>query len=451
MKIIVVGFGKVGYVLADQLNNEGHDLTVIDLNENRMQYAISQLDIQAITGNGTSYRTQMEAGIQDSDLLIAVTDHDEINLLSCLIAKKAGNCHTIARVRNPEYSKEINFIKEELGLSMSINPERAAAMEIVHLIQIPSAMEIDTFARGRVNLIKFRVPTGSPILNIKVSDNALLKDCLLCVVQRYDKSIIIPDGNTVLREGDIVSVIVPLNKIFRFFSSIGIKTRPIKDVLIVGGSTIAYYLAETLIKSRINVKIIEQKQSRCEELSALLPEAMIICGDASNRGVLDEEGIKNTDAFVSLTNLDEENIMLSLYANKISSAKIITKINKIDFEEVISDMPIGSIICPKNITAEGIIRYVRSMQNSSEGNMETLYRMMDNRVEALEFIVREDSAVTNTPLMNLNLNENLLICCINRNGRIITPSGKDVILKGDSVVIVTTKLGLNNIRDIIKD
>ena len=451
MKIIVVGFGKVGYVLADQLNNEGHDLTVIDLNENRMQYAISQLDIQAITGNGTSYRTQMEAGIQNSDLLIAVTDHDEINLLSCLIAKKAGNCHTIARVRNPEYSKEINFIKEELGLSMSINPERAAAMEIVHLIQIPSAMEIDTFARGRVNLIKFRVPTGSPILNIKVSDNALLKDCLLCVVQRYDKSIIIPDGNTVLREGDIVSVIVPLNKIFRFFSSIGIKTRPIKDVLIVGGSTIAYYLAETLIKSRINVKIIEQKQSRCEELSALLPEAMIICGDASNRGVLDEEGIKNTDAFVSLTNLDEENIMLSLYANKISSAKIITKINKIDFEEVISDMPIGSIICPKNITAEGIIRYVRSMQNSSEGNMETLYRMMDNRVEALEFIVREDSAVTNTPLMNLNLNENLLICCINRNGRIITPSGKDVILKGDSVVIVTTKLGLNNIRDIIKD
>lgn len=451
MKIIVVGFGKVGYVLADQLNNEGHDLTVIDLNENRMQYAISQLDIQAITGNGTSYRTQMEAGIQDSDLLIAVTDHDEINLLSCLIAKKAGNCHTIARVRNPEYSKEINFIKEELGLSMSINPERAAAMEIVHLIQIPSAMEIDTFARGRVNLIKFRVPNGSPILNIKVSDNALLKDCLLCVVQRYDKSIIIPDGNTVLREGDIVSVIVPLNKIFKFFSSIGIKTRPIKDVLIVGGSTIAYYLAETLIKSRINVKIIEQKQSRCEELSALLPEAMIICGDASNRGVLDEEGIKNTDAFVSLTNLDEENIMLSLYANKISSAKIITKINKIDFEEVISDMPIGSIICPKNITAEGIIRYVRSMQNSSEGNMETLYRMMDNRVEALEFIVRENSAVTNTPLMNLNLKENLLICCINRNGRIITPSGKDVILKGDSVVIVTTKLGLNNIRDIIKD
>ena len=451
MKIIVVGFGKVGYVLADQLNNEGHDLTVIDLNENRMQYAISQLDIQAITGNGTSYRTQMEAGIQDSDLLIAVTDHDEINLLSCLIAKKAGNCHTIARVRNPEYSKEINFIKEELGLSMSINPERAAAMEIVHLIQIPSAMEIDTFARGRVNLIKFRVPSGSPILDIKVSDNALLKDCLLCVVQRHDKSIIIPDGNTVLREGDIVSVIVPLNKIFKFFSSIGIKTRPIKDVLIVGGSTIAYYLAETLIKSRIKVKIIEQKKSRCEELSALLPEAMIICGDASNRGVLDEEGIQKTDAFVSLTNLDEENIMLSLYANKISSAKIITKINKIDFEEVISDMPIGSIICPKNITAEGIIRYVRSMQNSSEGNMETLYRMMDNRVEALEFIVREDSAVTNTPLMDLNLKENLLICCININGRIITPSGKDVILKGDSVVIVTTKLGLNNIRDIIKD
>ena len=222
-------------------------------------------------------------------------------------------------------------------------------------------------------------------------------------------------------------------------------------MLIVGGSTIAYYLAEILIKSRINVKIIEQKKSRCDELSANLPGAMIIYGDAANRDILDEEGIRSTDAFVSLTDLDEENIMLSLYANKVSSAKIITKINKIDFEEVISDMPIGSIICPKNITAEGIIQYVRSMQNSFGSNIETLYRMMDNRVEALEFVVRDDSSVTNTPLMSLNLKENLLICCINRNGRIITPSGKDSILKGDSVVVVTTKKGLNDIKDIIKD
>ena len=312
-------------------------------------------------------------------------------------------------------------------------------------------MEIDTFARGKVNLIKFRIPQGSPIVNVRLCENILLKDCLLCIVQRKDKSVIIPDGNTVLYEGDIVSVIIPMSRMFKFFSSIGIKTKPIKDVLIVGGSTIAYYLAEILIKSRINVKIIEQKKSRCDELSANLPGAMIIYGDAANRDILDEEGIRSTDAFVSLTDLDEENIMLSLYANKVSSAKIITKINKIDFEEVISDMPIGSIICPKNITAEGIIQYVRSMQNSFGSNIETLYRMMDNRVEALEFVVRDDSSVTNTPLMSLNLKENLLICCINRNGRIITPSGKDSILKGDSVVVVTTKKGLNDIKDIIKD
>ncbi len=451
MKIIVVGFGKVGYVLADQLNDEGHELTVIDINEERMQRAIGQLDIQAITGNGTSYITQIEAGIENSDLLIAVTDHDEINLLSCLIAKKAGNCHTIARVRSPEYFKEIDFIKEELGLSMSINPELAAAMEIARLIQIPSAMEIDSFARGRVNLIKFRVPADSPISNIKLSENQLLRECLLCVVQRADKSIVIPDGNTILYDGDIVSVIVPFNRMFKFFSSIGIKTKPIKDILIVGGSKIAFYLSEILIKSKIKVKIIEQKKERCEKLSTLLPEAMIICGDASNRVILDEEGISKADAFVSLTNLDEENIMLSLYANKVSNAKIITKINKIDFEEVISDMPIGSIICPKNITAENIIQYVRSMQNSFGSNVETLYRMMDNRVEALEFIVRDDSIVTQTPLMELNLKENLLICCINRKGRIITPSGKDIILKGDSVVVVTTKKGLNDIKDIIKE
>lgn len=451
MKIIVVGFGKVGYVLAEQLNNEGHDLTVIDTNENRMQYAISQLDIQAIAGNGTSYLTQMEAGIKDSDLLVAVTDKDEINLLSCLIAKKAGNCHTIARVRDPGYFKEISFIKKELGLSMSINPELAAAIEMTHLIQVPSAMEIDTFARGRVNLIKFKVPDNSPILNIKVSENQLLRNCLLCVVQKKDKKIVIPDGNTVIEEGDVVSAIIPLNRIFKFFSSIGIKTRPIRNVLIVGGGTISYYLAESLIRSHIKVKIIEQKRSRCDELSELLPEAMIICGDASNRGVLDEEGIKDADAFVSLTNLDEENIMLSLYANKVSNAKVITKINRIDFEEVISDMPIGSIICPKNITAEGIIRYVRSMQNSFGSNVETLYRMMDNHVEASEFIVREESSVTGVPLMDLNLKENILICCINRNGKIITPSGKDVIQKGDSVVVVTTIIGLNDIKDIIRE
>ena len=256
MKIIVVGFGKVGYVLAEQLNNEGHDLTVIDTNENRMQYAISQLDIQAIAGNGTSYLTQMEAGIKDSDLLVAVTDKDEINLLSCLIAKKAGNCHTIARVRDPGYFKEISFIKKELGLSMSINPELAAAIEMTHLIQVPSAMEIDTFARGRVNLIKFKVPDNSPILNIKVSENQLLRNCLLCVVQKKDKKIVIPDGNTVIEEGDVVSAIIPLNRIFKFFSSIGIKTRPIRNVLIVGGGTISYYLAESLIRSHIKVKII---------------------------------------------------------------------------------------------------------------------------------------------------------------------------------------------------
>jgi len=311
-------------------------------------------------------------------------------------------------------------------------------------------MEIDKFASGKVTLIKFKVPSDSPILNTKVSHNSILKECLLCIVQRTDKSVIIPDGNTVLYEGDIVSIIIPYNKIFKFFSSIGINTKPIKDVLIVGGSTIAYYLAENLLKSHINVKIIEQDRKRCEELSALLPSAVIICGDATNRDILEEEGIRTCDAFVSLTNFDEENIMLSLYANKVSSSKVITKINKIDFEEVISDMPIGSIICPKNTTAEGIIQYVRSMDNSFGSNIETLYRMMDNRVEALEFKVNDES-ITETPLMHLNLKKDLLVCCIKRGRDIITPSGKDVIKKGDSVIIVTTHIGLKDIKDIIKD
>lgn len=451
MKIIITGCGKVGYTLAEQLSEEGHDITVIDQKEAKLENVSTNLDVIGVAGNGTSYRVQEEAGVEEADLMIAVTDRDEINLLACLIAKKAGNCQTIARVRNPEYYQEIGFLKEELGLSMVINPELAAAAEIARLIQVPSAMEIDTFAKGKVNLVKFEVPKNCAWDGMVISEisNRFGSDLLICIIERNDQ-VIIPDGNTYLRGGDKISVIIPPERMNGLFLKLGISHKMIKDVMIAGGSKIAYYLSEQLLKSRIRVKIIELSHERCEELSEHLPEAMIIEGDAASETILNEEGIQNMDAFISLTNFDEENIMLSLFANKVSDAKLITKINRIAFEGVINEIPIGSIISPKNLTAEYIIRYVRSMQNSMGSNVEAVYRMVHNKVEALEFYVKEDSSVTNISLAELTLKPNLLICAIVRDGKRITPSGQDMILKGDSVIVVTTHIGLNDIQEIMK-
>ena len=456
MKIIVLGCGKVGYNLAEQLTQEGHDITIIDSRDEKVENACNKLDVIGVQGNGTSYLVQEEVGVEDADLMIAVTDKDEINLLACLIAKKAGNCQTIARVRNPEYHREIGFLKEELGLSMVINPELAAAVEIGRLIQVPSAMEIDTFAKGKVALVKFEVPMNSDWAGMKLMDvSSRTKGAfLICIIERKDKDgegeVIIPDGNTCLQGGDRISVIVAPEHMNELFNKMGISHRIIKNVMIVGGGKISYYLAEHLLKSKINVKIIEIDHDKCEELSEKLPNAMIIHGDAANETLLKEEGIQNMDAFVSLTNLDEENIMLSLYANKESKAKLFTKVNRIAFEGVINDIPIGSIVSPKNLTAEYIIQHVRSMQNSIGSNVETVYRMVHNKVEALEFYVKEESKVTNKSLAELTLKPNLLICSIIRNGKRITPTGQDQILKGDSVVVVTSNIGLNDIQEILR-
>ena len=456
MKIIILGCGKVGYNLAEQLTREGHDITIIDSRDDKVENACNKLDIMGLQGNGTSYLVQEEAGVADADLMIAVTDKDEINLLACLIAKKAGNCQTIARVRNPEYHREIGFLKEELGLSMVINPELAAAAEIGRLIQVPSAMEIDTFAKGKVNLVKFEIPMNSAWAGMKIMEvsSRMRGEFLICIIERKGKDgmgeVVIPDGNTYLQGGDKISVIVPPERMNDLFGKMGVSHRIIKNVMIVGGGKISYYLAEHLLKSRIKVKIVEINREKCEELSEKLPDAMIIHGDAANETLLSEEGIQNMDAFVSLTNFDEENIMLSLYANKESKAKLFTKVNRIAFEGVINDIPIGSIVSPKNLTAEYIIQHVRSMQNSIGSNVETVYRMVHNKVEALEFNVKEDSKVTNVSLAELKLKPNLLICSIIRNGRRITPSGQDMILKGDSVVVVTTNIGLNDIQEIMR-
>ncbi|MCM1158376.1 MAG: Trk system potassium transporter TrkA [Bacteroidales bacterium] len=450
MRIIIAGCGKVGYALAEQLNEEGHDITMIDTDGDKLNTVLSLLDVQGVEGNATTFRIQLEAGIKDSDLLIAVTGQDEVNLLCCLIAKKAGNCHTIARVRNPEYFSEIKYLRKELGLSLAINPELACAQNIARLIEVPSALDITSFAKGKINLIKFFIPNDSVIHSMTVSEfaNKIHANTLICAIER-EHEVIIPDGNTVLQQGDNMYVIIPPADIHTLLSKIGIKAKPIKSVMIIGGGTISYYLAKHLESTRVQVKIVEQRIDRCEQLSDLLPHAMIINGDATDRQLLLEEGIDETEAFVALTDIDEENLVLALFANKVNQAKIVTKVDKVSFEEVVDELPIGTIACPKNITAKSIIQYVRALQNSFGSNIETLYRMLDDKVEALEFSIKQESKVTGTPLMELDLKKNLLVCAIVRNGKVITPSGKDTILNGDTVIVVTTNKGLTDIKDIL--
>ena len=452
MKIIVVGCGKVGSVLAEQLNKEDHEVTVIDSNSEKLEIMLERLDVQSYMGNGSSYKVQMSAGVKQADLLIAVTSKDETNLLSCLIARKAGNCHTIARVRDFTYYDEINFIKDELGLSMYVNPEYEAAREIARLVQVPSAMELDVFAKGRVNMVGIKVEDRSVLDGMRILDvrTKINGNILVCIIERGGE-VIIPKGQDFIRKGDNVSFIVPISEMTRVFQRIGAVTKPIKNVMIAGGGTIAYYLAVMLKMARVNVKIIERDKARCELLSEQLPDAIIIHGDATNQELLLEEGISTTDAFVSLTNMDEENIMLSLYANEVSQAKLITKVNKITFNNVIRNLPIGSIISPKNIIAERIIRSVRTVKTTPGSNVETLYRINEN-VEALEFKVKNAvKNIVDIPIMDLKIRKDLLICAINRKNKFFTPNGKDTIQTGDLVIVVTSCLGLNDLSQIIEE
>lgn len=452
MKIIIVGCGKVGTTLAEQLNRENHDITLIDTNKEAIQNISDSADVMGVTGNGAVYQVQMEAGIQDADLLIATTNSDELNMLCCLIAKKAGNCHTIARIRNPEYSSEIRYIREELNLSLAINPELAAAREIARLLRFPSAIKIEPFAKGRIELLKFLIPEHSLLNDMRVMDvvNRLKSNVLICVVERGN-DVVIPDGNFVMKKGDKISFIASHQGSADFFKKAGVDNNIVKSAMFVGGGKLTHYLCRLLEDTKIKIKIIERDEERCRQLSELLPKAMIIHGDGTDEQLLLEEGIRQTEAFASLTGFDEENIMLSLYASSQSKAKLITKVNKIAFENVINSLNLGSLIQPKMLTAEIILQYVRAMQNSmGSSNIETLYKIAADKAEALEFRVKEGSPVLGIPLEKLKLIDNLLVACINRGGTIITPRGKDTVEAGDTVIVVTTHTGLNDLTDILR-
>ena len=450
MQIIIVGCGKVGRALAAQLSGEDNNVTVVDTNGDVVKTVANYYDVMGVTGNGASYSVLAEADIEHTDVLIAVTHNDEVNLLCCVVARKAANCHTIARVRNPVYSEERAFLRKELGLSMIINPEYAAAQEIARLLRFPSAIEIDSFSKGRIEMLRFRVPAASMLngLALRELPQKLPMDVLICAAERGEE-VLIPDGNFVIRSGDLLSMIAIPGNAAAFFKKVGISTNQVKNTMIIGGGEITYYLSKLLLNMGIRVKIIEKRRERCEELSDLLPKATIICGDGSDRELLREEHLEQMDSLVAGTDMDEENIILSLYARDRVRAKVVTKLNHLDFNDVIHSLDLDSLIYPKNIAAEYILQYVRAIGNSMGSNVETLYKLMDGRVEALEFLVHKNSDLAGIRLRDMRLKRNLLIAGIGRKGRLIIPGGQDEFLPGDSVIVVTTDSGFQDIHDIL--
>lgn len=450
LHIIIVGCGKVGATLVEQLSKEGHNITLIDKNYDKIQSLSNLYDVMGLVGNGASYSTQMEAGIEYTDLIIAVTDSDELNLLCCTVAKQVGNCSAIARVRTPDYSREVGYLLEKLGLAMIINPELEAAREAARVLYLPTALEVSPFAHGQADMIKFKIPEDNLLAGRTVVSlgKSIASNILICVVER-DGEVYIPSGDFQLEAGDTISFVAERHVARTFLKNIGFETKQVRDTMIIGGGRAAYYLAKQLLPMGISVKIIEIDRRRCEELSILLPKAIIINGDGTDQELLREEGIEQAESFVALTGIDEENILLTLHARQVSQAKTITKINRITFKDVISGLNLGSVVYPRYITSEAIIAYVRAKQNSMNSDIETLYHMFDHRVEAIEFSVEHESPVTNTALMDLSLKRNLLIAFIHRNGSILIPSGQDCIKVGDTVMIVTTHTGFNNLQDIL--
>ena len=451
LRIIIVGCGKVGSTLVEILSNEGNDITIIDKNPQKLESLTNTFDVMGIEGNGASFTTQEEAGIKNADLMIAVTNSDELNLLCCTVAKQVGNCATIARVRTPEYNKEVQYLTDQLGLAMIINPEFEVAKEISRILYLPSALEVSSFAHGQAELIKFKIYEDSKLNEVRISElsGVIKTKILICAIERDDK-VFIPSGNDRILSGDIISFVTPRKQVKDFFTQIGVKSSKIKEVMIIGGGKAAYYLSNMLLNMGMSVKIIETNKNRCEELSLLLPKAIIINGDGTNEELLKEEGIATAQAFIPLTGIDEENIILTLYAKQVSGAKVITKINRINFRGVISKLDLGSIVYPRYITSEAIIAYVRAKRASMNSNIEALYHMYDHRVEAIEFLIDKESAATGQTLANLPLKKSLIIALINRSGKIFMPSGSDSLMVGDSVMIVTTHTGFNTIQDILE-
>ena len=456
LSIIIVGCGKVGTTLVEQLSREGHDITVIDRNRELVQYICDTYDVMGAVGNGASYSVQKEAGIEKTDLIIAVTESDELNLLCCTVARRVANCSAIARVRTPDYSEDISYLRERLGLAMIFNPELESAREAARMLSLPTALEVASFAHGQAELVTFKIPKDNKLAGMKLWDMSksipaeIETNVVICAVERGNQ-VHIPSGNFQMLQGDTVSFVSTAKIARKFLRSIGFKPRQIRSTMIIGGGRSSYYLAQELLSMGIGVQIIEKNRQRCEELCELLPNARIVNGDGTSEALLREEGIEYAESFVALTGIDEENILLTIHARNVSNAKVITKINRITFRNAINTLDLGSVIYPRYITSEAIVAYVRAKHNSMNSNVETLNYICNNQVEAVEFRVNEASAVTGRMLKDLKpkMKKDTLIASINRNGRVLIPSGNDSIEVGDTVMVVTTHSGFNDIQDIL--
>lgn len=451
LRVIIIGSGKVGTALIDVLRREGNDITLIDQDPAVVDTITGTYDIMGIAGNGASFHVQKSAGVDEADLLIAVTESDELNLLCATVAKQVKNCATIARVRTPDYSVEAEFLRDQLGLAMIINPELTSAREIMRLLTIPAALEVSSFAHGQAQLIRIRLKAGSPLIGMTVSDFTQTHDdpMLFCAIER-DSTVQIARGNIMFREDDIVAFVCQHKLITSVMKNLGYSAGSIKSCIIVGGGRCAFYLANYLLRSHIAVKIIEQDLKRCEFLSEHLANAIIIHGDGTDEALLKEEGLGTTDAFVALTGIDEENIILTLHAQQVSSAKAITKINRFAFKEVIRSLDLGSVVYPRYLTAEAILAYARARRESLIfNNIVSLSQLYDQQLECIEFSVTDTPGLCGIPIRKLELKPDLIITFINRRGSVLFPLGDDTIEPGDSVMIVTKHKGFSNITDIL--
>ena len=449
MKIIIAGCGSVGSSLAQKLSDGENEITIIDRDSEKLHRVTDNIDVMPVTGNMTSHQVLKEAGIEDADLFVAVTDSDETNLLGCVVARRTGHCQTIARIKNPIYNEEATFLKREFGIAMVVNPERAAALEIFRIFQYPSAIRVDSFAKGIVELLHIKLSENSPLSGMEISklNTSLGTRVLICAVTRNEE-LIIPGGGFILQSGDTISVVAKRLDAVTFLRKINMAKNRVKDAVLIGSGEITYYLARLLIPTGCKVTIVEKNKSVCEDLSVTFPEATIICGDASDPELIAEEGLDKADAIASITNNDEENILMSLYAGKISTAKTVTRIDRVNFRSVVSEMNIGSTICPRVITSEYITRFIRAFNTDNDSEVESLYGLSDGRAEAMEFIIKKDSSFIGIPIMDLKFKPNTLIGCIARNRQVIIPSGHDTLQAGDSVLVIISGYTISSIREI---
>lgn len=452
MNIVIIGSGTVGAAISAQLAAEGHAITVVDNNYAALAELQNACDVFGVEGNGADISVLRKAGAEKADLLIAVTCEDEINILCCAAAKKLGTQHTIARVRNPAYSELMHLMQEEMNLSLTINPELAAAREIYRMLRFPAAAKIDTCCRGRVELVEFTVANGSPLCGMSLFDlrGKMNIKFLVCSVLRNGK-VYIPSGNFVIEGGDAICLTAPDEEMTRFFKAIGVYKQPVHDVLIVGGGRTTYYLEGLLQKGKIRSTVIEKNKALCHELAEQFP-CNVICDNGTKQELLLEEGIENADAFLALSDVDEENAIVSMYAKTQRVRKVVTMISAMPYIDFFKGVGLESIVSPKSSTTAFILRYVRGIANTHEDSeIESLHKLMDGQAEALEFVIKEEIAgLTDVPLKSLRSRRGVLVACIMRGTEILFPTGDDMIKNGDTVIVVTTGGQMKSIKDIME-